>query len=86
MPKNLTQFKKLPIGTIMTLVEVKEKDIITNKHPKLNVPRKIAKMQTNAIMFEDKSWLYFPSAKNVTFNNDLVTFNDFVTLRYKINL
>ena len=37
---------------------------VKNDFKFLNVPRKIAKLQTNAIMFEGGSWLYYRKASD----------------------
>jgi len=54
----------------------------------LNVPRKIAKLQTNAIMFEGGSWLYFGKASSwivIDENKFKVKFSDDKFIYYKID-
>jgi hypothetical protein len=46
------------------IVTLYQHDSLTNIHKYLNVPRKIAKLQTNAIMFEGGSWLHFGKASD----------------------
>lgn len=55
--KTLSELKKLQVGQVLKLI-----DSFHKPHKFLNQERKIAKMQTNALMFENKSWLYFPKA------------------------
>lgn len=64
--KNLSDFKKLKEGTILTLVEA----VRMPGHPYLNVPRKIEKKQTDAIRFEGGSWLLYPTAKEFRMEKD----------------
>jgi hypothetical protein len=56
------------------------------QHKALNVPRKVAKMQTNAVMFEGGSWLYFDKASNWSFADGLATYTDaYIELTYKLS-
>lgn len=71
MPNNLNQFKlwlKQP-GAKLTLV----KCYFTPTHKHLNKTRAIAKAQTNAVMLEGGSWLYFTQASDYQFNDNRVT-------------
>ena len=40
-------------------------------HKYINIERKVAKKQTNAIMFDNHSWLYWSKAENYTFSKYL---------------
>jgi hypothetical protein len=42
-------------------------------HKYLNMPRKVAKAQTNSIKFEGGSWLYYEKASNWKFDGDKAT-------------
>lgn len=74
--KTLSDFKKLPVGTLVkTIFNSYRKDVD-------GVTRKIIKKQSNAFVFEDKeykggvSWLYFPGAKLVEIEDDIIKIYD----------
>jgi hypothetical protein len=53
----------------------------------LNVPRKIAKLQSNAIMLEGGSWLYFKKAADwiiIDDNTFKIKFDENMFIHYKI--
>lgn len=57
--KTLSELKRCKVGDELKLVYS-----FFMPHKFLNIPRKIEKMQTNALMFEGGSWLYFPKASD----------------------
>lgn len=59
--KTLADLKRVQVGDIFTITYAFTDSSRPHKH--LNVSRKIEKVQSNALMFEGRSWLYFPKAK-----------------------
>ncbi len=60
-------------------------------NPALAIPRRVAKLQTNAVAFDTenksgKSWLYFEKASFWKFDGNTATYeNDGLRLTYEIN-
>lgn len=88
--KSLADFKRLPVGTILTLTQAYDfggKD--WTDHKNLNQPRKIEHVQTNAIRFEGGSWLEHPKASQFVPNQNgksfTIEYDNGMQLTYKIN-
>lgn len=80
--KNLADFKRLPLGTTLTMLENS-----WGAGKLTGVPRKITKVQTNGFFIEG-SFLNFPKSAGFQVNGDVVTL-DFAPygpqISYKIN-
>lgn len=61
--KALADLKRVKVGDVFTMTYRIFSDSSSRPHKWLNVPRRIEKVQSNALMFEGGSWLYFPKAK-----------------------
>jgi hypothetical protein len=69
--RTLTDFKReLSAGKTVTLIHA------SGKHKWLGVPRKVEKVQTNGVMFEGGSWLYYSAAKDWAFEGNHATWVD----------
>lgn len=66
--QTLADFKRLPVGTILELVQADGMPT----HKNLNIKRKIELKQTNAIRFVGGSWLYYPTAKEFSIKHGLI--------------
>lgn len=72
--KTLADFKRLPVGTILSLSKAIDWDGREwTDHKGLKTPRKIAHKQTNAIKFEDGSWLEYPPASICEVNGNTLS-------------
>lgn len=56
----LSDIKKLKVGDTLTMTYS-----LYQPNKLVGVPRKIIKMQSNAMKFEGGSWLYFPKASEI---------------------
>lgn len=91
MIKTLADFKRLPVGTTLTLTQAYDwvgKD--WTDHKALNKPRKIEHVQSNAIRFEGGSWLEHPTATQFVPNQDgdgfTIEYDNGMQLTYSITI
>lgn len=77
--KNLSELKKDAKNYTWELYKFINPETEQNiPHKYLNVPRKIEKLQSNSLMFEGGSWLYFPKSKDISFEKYLYNDNDVI--------
>lgn len=85
--QTLADFKRLQVGTVLSLYKAVDFDGTDwSNHKGMNLPRKIAHKQTNAIRFEDGSWLEYPKASQCEVNGDTIAIypGQKMELHYKI--